>query len=53
MSGAGYPMTFFAALALLTGALFGRSSRPIAAGGAARDLVTLVLWTPFNSQVQE
>jgi hypothetical protein len=51
VSGAGYPMTLFAALALLTGALFGRSSRPIAAGGAVAAAIALVLWTPFNSQV--
>jgi hypothetical protein len=52
VSGAGYPMTLFAALALLTGALFGRSSQPIAAGGAAAAAISLLLWTPFNSRVQ-
>lgn len=52
VSGAGYPMTLFAALALLTGALFGRSSRPIATGEAAAAAVALLLWTPFNSPIQ-
>lgn len=52
VSGAGYPTTLLAALALLTGALFGRSSRPIAGGGAALAAITLLLWTPFNSHVQ-
>ena len=51
VSGAGYPMTLFAALALLTGALFGRSSKPIAAGAAAATAIALVFWTPFNSHV--
>lgn len=52
VSGAGYPMTLLAALALLTGSLFGRSSRPIAAGGAAVAALSMLLWTPFNSRVQ-
>jgi hypothetical protein len=51
VSGAGYPMTLLAALALLTGALFGRSSRAIAAGAAGAAFVALVLWTPFESRV--
>lgn len=51
VSGAGYPTTLLAALALLTGALFGRSSQRIAAAGAFCAAFALVFWTPFSSKV--
>ena len=51
VAAAGYPATLVAALALLTGAVFGRSSRAIAGAVAALALVALVLWTPFSARV--
>lgn len=51
VSGAGYPTTLFAGLALLTGVLVGRSSRPVAIAGAVSFAIALVFWTPFNSVV--
>jgi hypothetical protein len=52
VSGAGYPRTLFAALGLLTGVLFGRSSRLIAGAAAFAAFVALLFWTPFNSHVE-
>jgi hypothetical protein len=51
VAGAGYPATLVAALALLTGSLTGRSSRPIAVAGAVAAAVALLFWTPFDSVV--
>jgi hypothetical protein len=51
VAAAGYPATLAAALVLLTGALLGRSSRPIAVAGSVAAAFTLVFWTPFNSVV--
>jgi hypothetical protein len=51
VAGAGYPTTLLAALALLTGALTGRSSRLIAAAVAVSAAIALLLWIPFNSVV--
>lgn len=51
VAGAGYPMTLFAGLGLLTAALFARSTRLVAAGLAVVAAVSWVLWTPFNSRV--
>lgn len=49
VSGAGYPATLVAGLALLTGVLVARSSRSIAVAGALAAAVALVFWTPFDA----
>jgi hypothetical protein len=51
VAGAGYPATLLAGLALLGAVLLARSSRQVAAVGAAATLVALVLWTPFSARV--
>ena len=51
VSGAGYPTTLFAGLALLTGVLVGRSSRPVAIAGAVGFAIALLFWTPFNAVI--
>jgi hypothetical protein len=51
VSGAGYPTTLIAGLALLTAVLLGRSSRVVAIAGAVAFAIALVFWTPFNAVV--
>lgn len=51
VSAAGYPTTLITGLALLTGVLIGRSSRPVAIAGAVSAIVALILWTPFDSVI--
>lgn len=48
VAGSGYPAPLLAALALLTGALLGRTGRRLAAAGAVAAAVSLALWVPFR-----
>lgn len=51
VSGAGYPATLLAGLALLTAVLLGKRSQLVALAGSFAALFALVFWTPFNSHV--